>query len=395
MAQDSKGSSTPYASFTLTVNAGDVQPNPPEPPPPPLAISAPADMTATATTPCGQTTCAQVYYSFTVTGGTPPYTLVCNLPSGGLFTVGAHTISCLAQDSKGNSTPNASFTLTVAAQAGGGGSSGGPYTPDVTGCTSSTCMANSLSFFELDGCPCDFGSFNWNRTSYALASQLPAGAIKPPLTIHTGNQTNDVAVSFTANGRPVAVASSAATGQQSGIAYTSGPIDLVSGTNVLTVSVDDPLHRLPATVYTWSFDYAAPPAPPSTTTTTNTSGTGTGSSGSTTTTGAPTGPEPANPTQPAPAVLAAIAVSAPVTTSRDGRRVLSFAVRSPAAASLHVTVLSQTGHTLLRFTARARKGRTRIVRTLPRQVNGRTHLTLRVTIGAHGRTRTIRVHVRA
>ena len=55
-----------------------------------LAISAPADITAAATVVCGQTYCAQVNYSFTVTGGVPPYNQNCNLPSG-LFTVGSPT----------------------------------------------------------------------------------------------------------------------------------------------------------------------------------------------------------------------------------------------------------------------------------------------------------------
>src|SRR5581483_5331096 len=112
---------------------------PPQPPPPAmLTISAPADITAPATMPCGQTYCAQVMYTFTVSGGTPPYTLGCNLPSGGEFTVGAHTVSCMAQDSAGNSTPQASFTVTVTHSTGGGGSATNGTTPGSVNSSSST-----------------------------------------------------------------------------------------------------------------------------------------------------------------------------------------------------------------------------------------------------------------
>jgi hypothetical protein len=91
-----------------------------------LSISAPADMTVTADQVCGQSNCAQVVYTFTVSGGYPPYRLVCTpVDSGGLFLVGTHTVSCLAQDSAGDSTPYASFTVTVAAPDAGGGTSDG------------------------------------------------------------------------------------------------------------------------------------------------------------------------------------------------------------------------------------------------------------------------------
>lgn len=129
LAQDSLGNSTPQASFTITVTPGGPPPPPPPPPPPTLAIAAPADMTAVANTPCGATFCVSVSYTFTVTGGYPPYRLVCNFYSGNLFTVGSHVVSCLAQDNVGDSTPQASFTVTVTAPTsggtGGGGGSGG------------------------------------------------------------------------------------------------------------------------------------------------------------------------------------------------------------------------------------------------------------------------------
>jgi uncharacterized membrane protein YgcG len=130
LAQDSVGSSTPEATFTVTVNPGGPPPPPPPPPPPMLAIAAPADISVTADSVCGATSCAAVSFSFGVTGGYPPYTLVCNFYSGNLFLVGTHPVSCLAQDSVGNSTPQASFNVTVTAPVtspptGGGGGGGG------------------------------------------------------------------------------------------------------------------------------------------------------------------------------------------------------------------------------------------------------------------------------
>jgi uncharacterized membrane protein YgcG len=128
LAQDSKGNSTGNASFTLTVNPGGPPPPPPPPPPPMLSISAPPDMTVPTTTVCVSTPCGPASYSFTVTGGYPPYSQICNLPSGGMFLVGVHTIQCMAHDSVGNATGYASFTLTVTppvSTSGGGGSGGG------------------------------------------------------------------------------------------------------------------------------------------------------------------------------------------------------------------------------------------------------------------------------
>jgi len=92
-----------------------------------LTISAPADVTVAATGPCGQTYCAEVNYSYTITGGYPPYTLLCNLNSGSMFTVGAHTVSCYAEDSQGNTTPAATFTITISPPATG--TAGAPTAP--------------------------------------------------------------------------------------------------------------------------------------------------------------------------------------------------------------------------------------------------------------------------
>jgi hypothetical protein len=91
-----------------------------------LTIAAPADMSVTADQVCGQSNCARVFYAFSVSGGYPPYRLVCTpVDSGGLFLVGSRTVSCLAQDSEDDSTPYASFTLTVAAPSGGSEVTGG------------------------------------------------------------------------------------------------------------------------------------------------------------------------------------------------------------------------------------------------------------------------------
>jgi hypothetical protein len=97
------------ASFVYEANAGV--------PPPPVAgsltITPPADITVAATTTCNQIPCAPVTYSYTVGGGVPPYHLICNLDSGTLFLLGTHTVSCIAKDSAGDSTPAATFKVTV------------------------------------------------------------------------------------------------------------------------------------------------------------------------------------------------------------------------------------------------------------------------------------------
>jgi hypothetical protein len=79
----------------------------------PLTISPPADITTAANMPCGASYSAQVSFSFTASGGMPPYGFVCNFYSGNVFLVGSTTVSCLTQDFRGNSTPMATFTVTV------------------------------------------------------------------------------------------------------------------------------------------------------------------------------------------------------------------------------------------------------------------------------------------
>jgi hypothetical protein len=133
-----------------------------------LTITAPADMTVTADRVCGQLNCAQVFYTFTVSGGYPPYQLVCTpVNSGGLFLVGAHTVSCLAQDSADDSTPYASFAVTVAppgtgtgagdagSGGGGGGSTGsGGFTGSGgSGGVSSVNPVQANETVRLDGAP--------------------------------------------------------------------------------------------------------------------------------------------------------------------------------------------------------------------------------------------------
>ena len=58
-----------------------------------LTVSVPSDITVTADHVCGQGDCANVSFSTGASGGSPPYTVTCNLPPGE-FTVGTHVDSC-------------------------------------------------------------------------------------------------------------------------------------------------------------------------------------------------------------------------------------------------------------------------------------------------------------
>lgn len=391
-ATDAANIASASSSFSLWVVA------------PTLSIAAPADMTVVATMPCGTTDCALVTYSFTVTGGYPPYNLICNLPSGSLMMVGSQPVICMAQDSKGDSTPDATFTVTVTPPSSPPVVSGGPsYVPDVTGCAVSSCMANWLSGFSISGVSCDSGSFNASQTSYACNG--PASVISP-VTATAGNQTNDVSVSFQLNGSGVGVAARNATGQQSGIGYTSTPIALSDGANTITATVDDPLGRLPATVYTWTVQYAAPAAPsattPTTTTTTATGGSessppkGTGgtSTGSATGEGQPTATASGAAgvaTTRAPLAPAA-AASPSIASTHSGRESLSFAVRLPRAGMVVGTLVTRAGRTVLHFRSKERAGRSVIRRMLHAHVAKGTRLTLRLVLrsGTKSLTRTLR-----
>lgn len=404
-ATDAANVASASSSFTLRVV------------PPTLSIAAPADTTVEATLPCRTNEdCAIVTYSYTVTGGYPPYNLICNLPSGSVLPVGSYTISCLAQDSAGDSTANATFNLTVTLPSSPPVVPAGPsYQPDVTGCAVSTCMANSLTGFQIDGVTCDFGSFNWSKTSYSCAG--PA-TVSSPITVVAGNQTGDVSIGFQANGAGVGVASAAATGQQSGITYTSAAITPADGTNTITISVDDPLGRLPATVYTATFDYSPPDAAPATTTTTTVTttttattsgGAGAASSGSSSgrSAPAPTGSaagsrgstSTATETPTSVATLSTTstqaAATAPSITSRSGRQSLSFAVRLPRAGRVTGTLVDAAGQTLLRFHARERAGRTVVRRLLRTRILHGARLTLRVVLRTGGTTRTRTLRFRA
>jgi hypothetical protein len=398
-ATDAANVTSASSSFSLWVVA------------PTLSIAAPADMTVEATTPCGTTDCALVAYSFTVTGGYPPYNLICNLPSGSPMTVGSHPVTCMAQDSKGDSTPNATFNVTVTAPSSPPVVSGGSsYVPDVTGCAVSSCMANSLSWFSISGVSCDSGSFNASQTSYACNG--PA-TVTSPVTATAGNQTNDVSVSFQLNGSGVGVAARNATGQQSGIGYTSASISLSDGTNTITATVDDPLGRLPATVYTWTVQYDAPAAPSATTptatpTTTSSSGAaGSGSSpprasGASSTGGATGGGTPTDTATGATGASGAATTRAPlahpvaaspsIASTRSGRESLSFAVRLPRAGTVVGTLATGAGRTVLHFRAKERAGRSVIRRMLRAHVAKGTRLTLRLVLhsGSKSLTRTFR-----
>src|SRR6185312_13630120 len=111
-AQDAHDNTSQSASFTITVNPGGPSPAPPPPPPPTLTVSVPSDMTVTADHVCGQTDCASVSFSTSASGGVPPYTVTCSLPSGD-FVVGTHIDTCYAQDAAADTSQSASFTVTV------------------------------------------------------------------------------------------------------------------------------------------------------------------------------------------------------------------------------------------------------------------------------------------
>jgi hypothetical protein len=249
-------------------------------------------------------------------------------------------------------------------------------------------MGNSLSFYSLDGVTCDFGSFNWNRTSYTCTG---ISTVASPVTLHVGNQTNDVSVLFAANGGHVDVASTSATGQQSGISVTSEPISLEDGENILTATVDDPLGRLAPMVYTWTFGYAAP-APAAEVTTAATTTIAAVSTAST------AGPSSASSGGGGAAALVNATVAAPaIKRAAAGTESLSFAVRLPSAGTVRGTLATRGGKTLLRFSKRARKGRTvfRSRLTKAHRVARGTRLTLRLVIRTAGVSRVISKKFRA
>lgn len=251
-AQDSRGSTSRIMSFTVTVTPPSVDTDPP------VISNVPSDITATATSASGAVVAFATPTGLDTVDG--PVLVSCDHRSGETFPIGTTTVTCSAADGHRN-TATATFSITVDAAPSSPGSSGGssgagapaaPFVADVTGCGESTCMSNTISFLQLDGCTCDFGSFLWSKTSYTL--QRP-GTISPTIEIETGNETSDVEITFVANGTPVGVASTQASGQQSGISYTSSPITLTPGTNVVTVTAVDPLQKLAATVYTVTFEY--------------------------------------------------------------------------------------------------------------------------------------------
>jgi len=129
---------------------------------------------------------------------------------------------------------------------------------DVTGCSVSTCGGNWISYLQITGCQCDYGSFNWQTTSYAVDPNGPqgkAGSSTSPITISTGNQTQDVSITIAVNGQNVG-ASASASGQQYGIYYTSDPITLAPGSNVITITAADPFPGQAPMVYTLTVPFA-------------------------------------------------------------------------------------------------------------------------------------------
>jgi hypothetical protein len=376
-AFDPAGNTSSTVSFTITITPF-VDTTPP--------VIAVANQTVPAASAAGTT----LFYN--VSASDPddsPSSVTVNCDhnlAGGLFPIGTTTVTCTAHDPAGNQATPATFTVTVT-----------PVTttttttttttvttttsappPDVTGCSNSTCMANSIDFFQVDGLSCDFGSFNWSKTDYQCAAGN--SSITPPLTIHTGNQTGDVSITFANNGRAIGVASTKASGQQSGIYYTSAPFDVAPGPNVITISVIDPLHRLAKRVYTFSFSYAGAP----TTTTTAT------------TTPAPPSPPASGSSHSAGAgstssQLPTATVTKPaVTTTTGGRQKMSFSIRLSSAATLEVALIGPSRKTVLRFQTHAKQGQALVSRPISGQrLRQGSRLVLEVTVARHGKHRTL------
>jgi hypothetical protein len=378
-AFDPAGNSSAHVGFTITVTPFV------DTTPPVLQVS---NQTIPASSAAGTT----LFYNV---GATDPddssasITISCdhNL-AGGLFPVGATLVTCNAQDPAGNHAQPTSFTVTVTPLSTTNTTTTTATTTnstppaDVTGCSNSNCMANYIDFFGLDGCSCDFGSFNWSKTNYTASK--PSAGITPPLTIHTGNQTGDVSITFAVNGHPVGVASTRASGQQSGIYYDSVPFNVAQGQNAVTVTVVDPLHHLSARVYTFSF--LNDPATPSVTTTATT----------TTSQSSPAGPSAGSsgsggPSHSTNSHLPAASVSAPaVRTSSNGKQSMSFSIRLSSAATLQVALLARTGKTVLRFGTHAKTGRAQVSRSIPgHRLTRGSHLILKVTIVGRSERRTI------
>ncbi len=379
LAQDSKGNSTPPASFQLTVTPGGPTPGPPPPPPAALSISPPAAITVAATDVCGQSNCASVDYSFTVTGGYPPYNLVCNLPSGGQFTVGTHTVSCLAQDSKGNSTPPASFQLTVTP----GGPTPGPPPPPpaalsisppaaitvaATGpCGQTYCATASYSFTVSGGYPpynlvCNLpsgGQFTVGTHTISCLAQDSKGDSTPPASF----QLTVTPAGGDGSGSNASGSSSSGGGASPSGSSTSG----ASGSG----------------------------SAPSSASSTHSSAPSSGSSGSSGSGSSGSGGKHGSP--PASSPLSGSSVSMPIlATTGNGRRTLSFSVRLSAAAFLQIALLAPSGKTVMHFVTAAKKGRTRLTKTVPSiDLTKGSHLTLKITMGSHGKTRTITLRLKA
>jgi hypothetical protein len=66
-------------------------------------------------------------------------------------------------------------------------------------------------------------------------------------------------------------------------------------------------------------------------------------------------------------------------TTAGGKRTVSFSVQLNSAASLVITFVGEHAKTLLEFSAKAPKGRTRFTTLLPsRRLGKQSHLTLKV-----------------
>jgi hypothetical protein len=382
-AFDPAGNSSGHVTFTITIA-------------PFVDVTLPLLQVSNQTIPAGSTAGATLFYNVGATDPDDASTSIAiscdhNL-AGGLFPIGVTTVTCNAQDSAGNHAQPASFTVTVTPLPPPTTSTVTTTTtttatppPDITGCSNSSCMANYIDFFGLDRCSCDFGSFNWSKADYTASN--PPGTITPPLTIHTGNQTGDVSITFAVNGHSVGVASTKVSGQQSGIYYDSVPFNIAAGQNTVTVSVIDPLHHLGSRVYRFSFLYT-PTSPTATTATTTTTTTTTSSSG---TAGPSSGSGSAGRPSSTNGQLPTVSVSAPaVTTSSSGKQIMSFSIRLSSAAALQTALFNSAGKIVLRFETRAKAGRAHVTRPVPGHLLRRgSRLTLKVTVVRQGRHRTL------
>ena len=365
LAKDSEGDSTPPATFVVTVTPGGPTPGPPPPPPAGLSISAPPDISVAATSVCGQSNCVQVNYSYTVSGGYPPYNLICNLDSGTMFLVGSHTVSCLAKDSEGDSTPPATFVVTVTP----GGPTPGPPPPPPAGlsisappdisvaatsvCGQSNCVQVNYSYTVSGGYPpynliCNLDSGTMflvgSHTVSCLAKDSEGDSTPPAAFVVTVTQPSSGATATTTTS-----SGSGSQGSGSSASSTSAPSSSSSSGSSSTAGSTSSSSESP--------DSAA--------------GSAVSSSGTASSTATPV-------------------ISLPVvTTTPRGKQTMSFSVQLGSSAALTVTLVEPSGKKVLTFNTNATKGRTTFTKNIPTvNLKKGSHLTLDIVSVTYGKTHT-------